>query len=57
VLNAVQSVGGSVGLATLVAVASHGGGAAAGFVAGAGFAAVALVAAAGLRRRPAAVVS
>ncbi|MFK4687345.1 MFS transporter [Streptomyces pristinaespiralis] len=57
VLNAVQSVGGSVGLATLVAVASHGGGAAAGFVAGAGFAALTLVAAAGLRRRPAAVVS
>jgi hypothetical protein len=57
VLNAVQSVGGSVGLATLVTVASHGGGAAAGFVAGAGFAAVALVAAAALRRRPAAGVS
>jgi EmrB/QacA subfamily drug resistance transporter len=57
VLNAVQSVGGSVGLATLVTVASHGGGAAAGFVAGAGFAAVALVAAAALRRRPGAGVS
>ena len=57
VLNAVQSVGGSVGLVTLVTVAAHGAGMAGGFATGAVFAGLALVAAAGLRRRPPGAVS
>ncbi|MFJ8077166.1 MFS transporter [Streptomyces sp. NPDC096176] len=57
VLNAVQSVGGSVGLVTLVTVAAHGAGMAGGFATGAVFAVLALGAAAGLRRRPPGTVS
>jgi MFS family permease len=53
VLNAVQSVGGSVGLATLVTVASHGAGMAGGFVTGAVFAVLVVGAAAALRGRAA----
>ncbi|QNS09261.1 MFS transporter [Streptomyces xanthii] len=50
VLNCLQSVGGSIGLATLVTVSARGG-MQGGFLAGAGFAALALVAASLLRRR------
>ncbi|MFF3291654.1 MFS transporter [Streptomyces sp. NPDC003023] len=52
VLNAVQSVGGSVGLATLVTVSAQGAGMAGGFATGAGFALLVLGAAVALRRRP-----
>lgn len=59
VLNSLQSVGGSVGLATLVMVASQAGGPgsgpgagmSSGFLTGSGFAALALLAAALLRGR------
>ncbi|MEG8280500.1 MFS transporter [Streptomyces sp. AHA2] len=51
VLNSSQSVGGSIGLATLVAVSSHTGGMPGGFTTGAAFAGCALLAALLLRRR------
>ncbi|MFC8914748.1 MFS transporter [Streptomyces sp. NPDC057116] len=52
VLNSLQSVGGSIGLAALVAVTTQTGGTAGGFVTGAAFAGFALLAAALLRRGP-----
>ncbi|MEU4469728.1 MFS transporter [Streptomyces sp. NPDC024017] len=51
VLNSLQSVGGSIGLATLVMVSSHTGGMTGGFATGAAFAGCALLAALLLRRR------
>ncbi|CAL9640445.1 putative MFS-type transporter EfpA [Streptomyces sp. enrichment culture] len=51
VLNAVQTVGGSVGLAALVTVSSHTGGMAGGFVTSAAFAGLVLLAAALVRGR------
>jgi EmrB/QacA subfamily drug resistance transporter len=51
VLNSLQSVGGSIGLATLVMVSSHTGGLPGGFATGAAFAGCALLAALSLRHR------
>ncbi|WSQ06484.1 MFS transporter [Streptomyces sp. NBC_01231] len=51
VLNSAQSVGGSIGLATLVMVSSHTGGMTGGFATGAAFAGCALLAALFLRNR------
>ncbi|MFE1328230.1 MFS transporter [Streptomyces sp. NPDC058735] len=51
VLDSLQSVGGSIGLATLVMVSSHTGGMPGGFATGAAFAGCALLAALLLRRR------
>lgn len=52
VLNSLQSVGGSIGLAALVAVTAQTGGMAGGFMTGAAFAGFALLAATLLRRGP-----
>ncbi|MER5889407.1 MFS transporter [Streptomyces sp. NPDC001941] len=51
VLNSLQSVGGSIGLATLVMVSTHSGGMTGGFATGAAFAGIALLAALSLRGR------